>query len=285
MNDTSITTNNQQTTDATQPVVPVVQTPVEPAVPAPAVPTPSPVVDAPIATLPEVPSMDALQSTVSVATPPVMSVPASSEAKPAEPAPTGEDLQQLTQQLMKDLQNMQTPGQPPTNNNQPTTDAQAVPAAPVVEASQPVVVPTVQPLVVEPVVSVPDVTPAPVVSEPVVAAPTPAVVPVAAEAASVTENKVTVYTTTNCPFCKAEKEYLFSKGLKYDEKNVETDEVALKDMLAMSDNFAGVPVTLLQNSKGEKLVVKGFTKDEFEQELVKLGMLTAPTAPSVSAIA
>ncbi|MEK9179705.1 MAG: glutaredoxin family protein [Patescibacteria group bacterium] len=279
MDPASVTTNPSATSG---------QAPVEPVVPAPVIP---PVVVPEVTSVPEpvvqpatepMPAVDTLQSTVSVATPPA-------EAKPVEPAPSGEDLQQLTQQLMNDLQNMQTPGQQTTANNQQTTEP--VPAAPVVEASQPV---TVQPSVVEPVVSVPEVSvpeapvPVPTVPEPVVAAPvaeqpTTNKQQTTNETAPVTENKVTVYTTSNCPFCKAEKEYLFSKGLKYDEKNVETDEVALKDMLTMSDNFAGVPVTLLQNSKGEKLVVKGFTKDEFEQELVKLGMLTASTSPASTA--
>ena len=99
------------------------------------------------------------------------------------------------------------------------------------------------------------------------------------------EPKITIYTTPNCQFCKAEKEFLDKEKLQYQEKNVEEDTDALKEMLNVSDNFAGVPVTVLEGPKGKK-VVKGFTQDEFVKELSNTGIkegVQAQTSASVEA--
>jgi len=101
------------------------------------------------------------------------------------------------------------------------------------------------------------------------------------------EAKITIYVTANCPFSKAEKEFLSSQNLQFVEKNVEEDNEALKEMLSLSDNFAGVPVTVLNGPKGKK-VVKGFTKEEFIKELEATGlkepeMQKEPAAPAVPA--
>lgn len=94
---------------------------------------------------------------------------------------------------------------------------------------------------------------------------------------------VTIYTIETCPYSKAEKDYLQSKGISYNEKRVDTDEAALKEMLAVSDNFAGVPVSVIQGVE-EKRVVKGFTQSDFENELRALGLVTEPEAPSMPAV-
>jgi glutaredoxin len=82
---------------------------------------------------------------------------------------------------------------------------------------------------------------------------------------------ITVYTTASCPFCKTEKDFLNAEGLVFTEKNVEEDNEALKEMLTLSDNFAGVPVTSVEGPKGKK-VIKGFTKNEFITELQSVGI-------------
>ena len=97
--------------------------------------------------------------------------------------------------------------------------------------------------------------------------------------------KVTIYTITDCQYCKAEKEFLKSQGLEFVEKNVETNEESLKEMLSVGENFAGVPVTVLEGPTGQKVVVKGFTQTDFEEEMKKVGMQTQttdPTSPAAS---
>lgn len=132
--------------------------------------------------------------------------------------------------------------------------------------------------------AVPSVAPtAPVETPPAPDASTPAVAPSVLEPEkTVSEANITIYTTVNCPFCKTEKEFLTAQGLSFVEKNVEQDNAALKEMLNISDNFAGVPVTVLNGPKGKK-VVKGFTQEEFVKELSETGIKeVAPLSQAVS---
>jgi len=79
--------------------------------------------------------------------------------------------------------------------------------------------------------------------------------------------KITVYTVSDCQFSKAEKEYLQSQNLPYEEKNLEQNREWLTEMLAVSNNFAGTPVTKIEKDDGQIIVLKGFTKEEFDQVL------------------
>ena len=79
--------------------------------------------------------------------------------------------------------------------------------------------------------------------------------------------KITVYTITDCQFSKQEKEYLTAQKLQFEEKNLETNKEFLTEMLAVSNNFAGTPVTKIEKDDGQIVVLKGFTKDEFDKAL------------------
>lgn len=78
--------------------------------------------------------------------------------------------------------------------------------------------------------------------------------------------KVTIYTVPNCQFSNQEKEYLKSKGMLFEEKNLESNREFLTEMLAVSNNFAGTPVTKVEKDDGQIVVLKGFTKDELDRE-------------------
>ena len=86
-----------------------------------------------------------------------------------------------------------------------------------------------------------------------------------------TENKIsmkiTIYTITDCQFSKAEKEYLQAHNLAFEEKNLEQNREWLTEMLAISNNFAGTPVTKIEKDDGQIVVLKGFTKEEFDKAL------------------
>lgn len=79
--------------------------------------------------------------------------------------------------------------------------------------------------------------------------------------------KITIYTISDCPFSKQEKEYLTSHNLQFEEKNLETNKEFLTEMLTVSNNFAGTPVTKLKKDDGQIAVLKGFTPTEFDQAL------------------
>lgn len=76
--------------------------------------------------------------------------------------------------------------------------------------------------------------------------------------------KITVYTIKDCAFSKQEKEYLNTNKLVFEEKDLETNKDFLTEMLAISNNFAGTPVTRVEKDDGTISVLKGFTKAEFD---------------------
>ena len=71
---------------------------------------------------------------------------------------------------------------------------------------------------------------------------------------------VIIYSTNTWPHCVTAKEYLSGKGIKYTEKNVQSDTEARKELLAMG--YRGVPVIVVD---GEEIV--GFDKGRLDQLL------------------
>ena len=90
--------------------------------------------------------------------------------------------------------------------------------------------------------------------------------------------KITVYTTTNCQFSKTEKEYLNGNKFAFEEKNLDTNKEFLTEMMTIGNNFAGTPVTKIEKDDGTIVVLKGFTKDEFD---ATLGLKTESPTPEV----
>lgn len=94
--------------------------------------------------------------------------------------------------------------------------------------------------------------------------------------------KVTIYTTPTCSFSQQEKEYLQSKNIAFEEKNVEENRDFLTELLTVSNNFAGTPVTKIEKDDGQTVVLKGFTKEEFEN--VFTPVVTTVQQPSADSI-
>ena len=86
--------------------------------------------------------------------------------------------------------------------------------------------------------------------------------------------KVTIYTVSDCKFSQAEKDYLQSKNITFEEKNLESNREYLTEMLNLSNNFAGTPVTKIEKDDGQVTILKGFTKEEFDNALS-----TQPSTP------
>ena len=74
--------------------------------------------------------------------------------------------------------------------------------------------------------------------------------------------KVKVYSSNACPHCVTAKNYLNDKGIEFEEKNVQTDPEARKELMAMG--HMGVPVLVID---GEEVV--GFDQDKIDKLLVK----------------
>ncbi|SKC84962.1 glutaredoxin family protein [Maledivibacter halophilus] len=72
--------------------------------------------------------------------------------------------------------------------------------------------------------------------------------------------KIVIYTSDTCGYCHMAKDYLKSKGVDYQEKNISSDMNARKELMAQG--FMGVPII---NVEGE--VIEGFDKNRLDQLL------------------
>lgn len=97
--------------------------------------------------------------------------------------------------------------------------------------------------------------------------------------------KITMYTISDCYFSKQEKDYLGSHNLQFEEKNLEENRDFLTEMLTISNNFAGTPVTKIEKDDGSIVVLKGFTKDEFDQTFGFSDDASKPSVPAVEPVA
>ena len=70
--------------------------------------------------------------------------------------------------------------------------------------------------------------------------------------------QITIYSTTTCPYCKQEKDYLASKNIDFSEKMIDTDDAAQKEMSALSNGFLGVPYTSITKDDGTHESILGF---------------------------
>ncbi len=69
---------------------------------------------------------------------------------------------------------------------------------------------------------------------------------------------ITIYTTPTCGFCHMAKEYLGSKNIDFDTKDITTDADAYDEILEKSDQL-GVPVIDVDGS-----IVVGFDRSKLD---------------------
>jgi len=70
-------------------------------------------------------------------------------------------------------------------------------------------------------------------------------------------NKVTIYTTETCGYCRMLKNFLDDNKIKYSEKHVDKDAQAAQEMVGLSGQM-GVPFTVVEDGKGQKRGILGF---------------------------
>ena len=76
---------------------------------------------------------------------------------------------------------------------------------------------------------------------------------------------VKIYTTTTCPYCKMEKEYLDSKNIRYENIFVDENPDAAKQMIEISGQM-GVPFTVIEDN-GKSTAILGFDKPKINEAL------------------
>lgn len=81
---------------------------------------------------------------------------------------------------------------------------------------------------------------------------------------------VTVYSTPTCAFCRTEKQWLDSLGVKYVAKDIEESEDAKKELLEkLGGEFHGVPTT---DIAGE--IIIGFDRPKLTTALQANGLVS-----------
>ena len=78
--------------------------------------------------------------------------------------------------------------------------------------------------------------------------------------------KTTIYTTTTCPFCKMQKDYLESKNVQFGEILVDQNPDEAQKMIEISGQM-GVPFTVIEKDSGEKVTILGFDKPRISEAL------------------
>ncbi len=76
-----------------------------------------------------------------------------------------------------------------------------------------------------------------------------------------TDKKVTVYSTSTCPYCKRAKDYLTQKGIPFTDYNVGEDREKAKEMIQKSKQM-GVPVIVVDDE-----VIVGFNQAKLDSLL------------------
>lgn len=78
--------------------------------------------------------------------------------------------------------------------------------------------------------------------------------------------KITIYSTTSCPYCRELKRFLSGKNIAFEEVIVDQDPKGLERMSALSEGHMGVPFTVIEKD-GDVKKVAGFNKAKFEEIL------------------
>ncbi len=78
--------------------------------------------------------------------------------------------------------------------------------------------------------------------------------------------KVVMYTTTTCPFCKMQKEYLNSKNISFEEVLVDENPEEAQKMIAISGQM-GVPFTVITKEDSTNVNILGFDKKQIDDSL------------------
>lgn len=73
-------------------------------------------------------------------------------------------------------------------------------------------------------------------------------------------DKVTIFTSPTCMYCKAAKKYMDEKGISYEERDITKDPAARDDLI--SKGYRGVPIIRV----GEEDIV-GFDQEKLDQLL------------------
>ena len=77
---------------------------------------------------------------------------------------------------------------------------------------------------------------------------------------------VTIYSTSWCGFCKAEKNFLDANGISYTSLDIENDPQAAAERDRLMPQ-PGVPLTVIKNPDGQAVIILGFDQPKLTKAL------------------
>ncbi|MBI2285607.1 NrdH-redoxin [Candidatus Saccharibacteria bacterium] len=78
--------------------------------------------------------------------------------------------------------------------------------------------------------------------------------------------KVKIYSTTTCPYCKLEKEYLKSKGVEFEDVILDQHPEEIQASIDTCGSM-GVPCTHITKDDGTEEQIAGFNKPKIDAAL------------------
>ncbi|MFA6328849.1 MAG: glutaredoxin family protein [Candidatus Micrarchaeia archaeon] len=81
---------------------------------------------------------------------------------------------------------------------------------------------------------------------------------------TISQPKVTVYSTPTCPYCTMAKRYLSERGIKYEDVDVSANQARALEMLTKTGQM-GVPVLDIGGQ-----VIVGFNRPAIEDALMQM---------------
>lgn len=78
--------------------------------------------------------------------------------------------------------------------------------------------------------------------------------------------KITVYSTTTCPYCVQLKQWLDSRSITYTNYMVDQNPIAANNMINLSGQM-GVPFSTIDFGHGRMEKIIGFDRQKFEKLL------------------
>lgn len=80
-----------------------------------------------------------------------------------------------------------------------------------------------------------------------------------------TNKKITVFTSPNCPYCDQLKNYLKEKKISFSEVDL-AKKPEMAEELVKKTNQMGVPAMIIRQGSKEEIIV-GFDRDRIENKL------------------
>lgn len=78
--------------------------------------------------------------------------------------------------------------------------------------------------------------------------------------------KITIYSTTTCPYCMMLKSWLDKKDIPYTDYLVDRNPMAAQNMVQLSGQM-GVPFSTIEHDDGSIEKILGFDRPRFEAAL------------------